>query len=257
MPKSFRFLFLLAFAVVGDASPLPAQQNLFNVPSAEITPGDALFFQQQFNLNRSTQSNTTIAYGLGHDFEIGLNLLDLELIHETESQSDSNPPLFLVNAQQGFELNETFRFGIGTQIGQTTTNRRTDVRLANFSYLTGVALLPDERGKLYAGTYFADWAYRGGRGNPFGFLLGYDIPIVKDRFNLVGDYISGQSDISVAVLGGVFQLSEHCQLSVGAQLPSPRSGNPYGSVIELTYVPGKNAGEERREPVATHGADRP
>ncbi len=171
-----------------------------------------------------------------------MNILSVGLLPEKGVQDDSNPPLFLFNAQKGFELSEDFKLGLGTQLGQTAPNRRVDVRLANFTYLTGVYVLPEDLGKLYAGAYFANGAYRGGRGDPFGFLLGYDIPIIKERFSLVGDYISGRSGINVAVLGGVLPLSENWQLSLGAQLPSPHSHNTYGAVLELTYVPGKPGG---------------
>ena len=69
--------------------------------------------------------------------------------------------------------------------------------------------------------------------------MGYDIAIIKDRFSLIGDYISGRSGISVAVIGGVAQLTENWQLSLGAQISSPHSHNVYGAVLELTFVPGK------------------
>ncbi len=100
-------------------------------------------------------------------------------------------------------------------------------------------ILPEEVGKVYGGAYFANPAYRGGTGDPFGFALGYDIAIIKDRFSLIGDYISGRSGISVAVIGAVAQLTENWQLSLGAQIPIPHSHNAYGAVLELTFVPGK------------------
>ena len=232
-----------AAGVVAGGAPLSAQQTLFNVPSAETTARGDLFFQQQFNFNRSIQSNTTLSYGLGHDFELGLNVFSLGVLPQGGADADPSPPLFLVNAQKGFDLGETFRFGLGTELGSVADDLRSEVRLANFSYLTGVAKLPDERGRLYAGAYFANGTYRGRRGDPFGFMVGYDIPVVPDRFHLVGDYISGRSGISVAVLGGMVQVSERWNLSLGAQIPSPHSGNFYGGVFELTYIPG---GSDRR-----------
>ena len=235
-----RMKYAWAVLVAGWLAPgALAQQNLFNVPSAEITPKNALFFQQQTNFNRTIQSNTTISYGFGSGFEGGLNILSVGLLPERGVQDDSNPPLLLFNFQKGIELSEDFKLGLGTQFGQSAPDRRVDVRLANFTYLTGVYVLPEELGKVYVGAYFANPAYRGGTGDPFGFMLGYDLPIIKDRFSLVGDYISGRSGISVAVLGGVVQLTENWQLSLGAQLPAPRSSNAYGAVLELTFVPGK------------------
>lgn len=234
MRSAFTIIFLACSVQAASA-----QQNLFNVPSAEITPSEKVFFQQQFNATRSIQSNSTICYGLGNGFETGLNVFDLGILPDPKAQPGSNTPQFLANLQKGFELNETFNFGLGTQLGQSVPALRSDVRLVNFTYFTCVAELPDERAKLYAGPYFANGTYRGQHGNPFGFMLGYDVPVVKDRFNLMGDFISGKSAISVAVIGGVLQVNEHFQLSIGAQLPSPHSHNSYGGVLELTYVPGK------------------
>ena len=137
---------------------------MFNVPSAEITPKNALFYHQQTNFTRTIQSNATISYGFGGGFDGGLNILSVGLLPEKGVQDDSNPPLFLFNAQKGFELGEDFKLGSGTQLGQTAPNRRADVRLANFKYLTGVYILPEEVVKVYGGAYFANPAYRGGTG---------------------------------------------------------------------------------------------
>jgi hypothetical protein len=52
----------------------------------------------------------------------------------------------------------------------------------------------------------------------------------------MGDFISGSSDISVAVLGFVVFLPQHWQISLGAQIPSPNSQNDYGMVFELTKL---------------------
>jgi hypothetical protein len=247
VPKIYRLSpALIAFAIVVAATEIArGQQNLFNVPSAEITPPAKLFFQQQVNFDHGAQSNTSIAYGMGDGFEVGMNVLQFGIIPE-----DAFPaiPLFLVNTQKGVEVNEFFKFGVGTQIGESVPLREDDVGFANFSYWTNVFMLPDDRAKLYIGPYFANSFYRGNRGNAFGYMLGFDIPIVKDHFSLMGDYISGDSGISLAVLGGVLNLSEHWQLSLGAQLPSPHSQNTYGGVLELTFLPGGSTGKAGDDP---------
>ncbi len=105
-----------------------AQQTLFNLPSAEITPAEQLFFQQQFNFNKfgrsSGVSNTTISYGLGLDFEIGMNVFALEVLPESGLAPHSVEPQFLFNAQKGIPLSESFKLGVGTQLGQTVPEFR-------------------------------------------------------------------------------------------------------------------------------------
>ena len=108
------FLFLLFYQA-------RSQQNFFNVPSSEITAPKKMFFQQQVNLfTNGLQSNTTFSYGLGHNYEIGLNLLDITYInHHLLFQDHHKPftPLATLNFQKKFQLSDAFGFSMGTQIG--------------------------------------------------------------------------------------------------------------------------------------------
>ena len=231
----------LVLALVALPTVARAQQNLFNVPSVEATAKDRLFFQNQFNVNLITQSNTTLCYGLGGGYEVGLNVIDLPLYNPTIRQSnltrETQEPDVLVNALKVFDVTDRLKVGVGTQLGQTAPVFDSRVRLANFTYLNSSFELPDDTGKLYGGVFYANGTYRGRRGDPFGLMFGCDIPIVKDRFHFMADVLTGRHDLSVAVVGGVIYLPRGWQLSLGAQLPTPRSGNQYGGVIELTYVP--------------------
>ena len=56
-----------------------SQQNLFNVPSGTITRKGEVFLQEQLNLGRFGESNTTIDYGLGNNWEVGLNIFKVNL----------------------------------------------------------------------------------------------------------------------------------------------------------------------------------
>lgn len=243
-----RRLVAIGAAAIGLAAHAArAQQNLFNVPSAEITRPGGLFFQQQFNFDRVTQSNTTISYGLGHGFEVGINVLQLDLVPQHPTAGDPNTALFTFNGQKGFDLGRSFKVGVGTQLGQSVPEDPDRVQLADFSWLVGVAKLPRDLGKLYGGAYYANRTFRGARGEDFGFMLGYDIP-VTERLSLVGDYVSGRNGLSVAVLGGVVRLTKHWSLSLGGQLPSPGSGNSYGGVLELTFSPSPSASDDDGAP---------
>ncbi len=218
-----------------------AQQNLFNVPSGVITkPGD-LFFQQQFNFSQPVgASNSTFDFGLGRGWEAGFNILDLNMYERGDSgkpfvQQQVNPDL-LANVQKGIEVTDFWDFGIGGQFGINPARRPKDVRFLNFSWFINSFEVPDREalGKLYVGAYYANVAYVG-QGDSFNFLLGYEVPIIKDRLSFQADWIGGNNDIGVAVIGGVYTFKSGWQLSVGAQLPAPRSTNPYGVVIEFTY----------------------
>ena len=81
-----------------------AQQNLFNVPSGTITRKDEVFLQEQMNLGRFGESNTTIDYGLGNDWEAGLNIFKVNLYpgNVKPLPGESNEDALLFNIQKGF-----------------------------------------------------------------------------------------------------------------------------------------------------------
>ena len=55
-----------------------AQQNYFNVPSSDITEKNKVFFQHQINISTDViQNNTTFDFGLGNNYEIGINIIGL------------------------------------------------------------------------------------------------------------------------------------------------------------------------------------
>ncbi|MBX9623424.1 MAG: hypothetical protein K2X82_06380 [Gemmataceae bacterium] len=228
----------LALAGVGlSAAPAAAQQNLFNVPTGKITERGELFFQQQLNFARPVgSSNTTFDLGLGRGWEVGVNALDLLLyddLRPAPGPRQTNPDL-LVNFQKGFELvDDVWSVGVGSQLGFNPARTSREVRFQAFTWLVNTVQLPDDLATLYAGPYYANVAY-GGPGDRFGGLFGVEVPVWKDKFHFQADYITGNRDVSVAVVGGVIFLPRRWQLSVGAQLPTPRSGNPYGVVFELT-----------------------
>ncbi len=215
-----------------------AQQNLFNVPSGQITKSGDVFFQEQFNFTRPVgSSNTTIDVGLGQGWEVGFNALDLNFYEKNKApsfgQQQVNPDV-IFNAQKGFELiDEVWSLGIGSQMGFNPAGRNRDIRYLNFTWVINELTLPDDKAKIYAGGYYSNIAYAG-PGKRFGFMAGTEIPIVKDKFHFQADIITGTRDISVAVIGGVFFLPKKWQISIGAQVPLPGSGNPYGAVVEIT-----------------------
>lgn len=234
--------FSSVLGLLGLTLPVRAQQNLFNVPSGQITQPGALFVQQQLNLSRPVgTSNTTLDVGLGHGWEAGVNFLDALLyVHDPAGQGGQtqvNPDL-LVNVQKGVKLLAGWHAGLGTQLGFNPARHRSDIKFINFSWLINAFSVPDHArfGTYYAGAYYANQAYAG-PGNAVGFLLGAEIPVIPERLSVQADWVGGHNEISVIVLGGVMTFRKGWQLSLGVQIPSPGSPNPHGSVMEYT-LPG-------------------
>lgn len=241
IPRTLLTIALWTGAWVGVAGRCDAQQNLFNVPSGQITKRGELFFQQQFNFAGGVgTSNTTVDVGVGRGWEVGFNFLDLQMYQPRDSGASIGPqqvnPDLLVNLQKGFEVADFWNVGVGTQIGGNPSRRTRDTRFLNFTWVINQFEVPEreEFGKWYVGAYSANKAYAG-PGDSVGFLLGAEVPIVRDKLSFQFDWVGGRNDLGVAVVGGVYTFPSGWQLSLGAQLPAPRSDNPYGVVLEFTY----------------------
>lgn len=223
--------FLTIISVISPIKICFAQQSLFNVPSSDITKTGKFFFQEQINLGKmSGISNTTIDYGLENELEIGFNIFNVDLYPTNEMKN----PYVLANFQKGFTINEHYKIGVGTQTGITPPIHNEEIGIPSFSFFNNQLDL-GEYGHYNLGAYHANHAYAG-EGDSFGMMAGIEYPLLEKQFHLMGDILTGNNDLSVAVLGFVIFLPQNWQLSFGAQLPAPTSDNDYGAVIEFTKL---------------------
>jgi hypothetical protein len=74
-----------------------------------------------------------------------------------------------------------------------------------------------------------------GEGNHFGWMAGYEFKLSK-RWYLMGDWMSGHNDASVAVIGGMYNLTKRIQVCAGWLLPNPQTPKPMGVVLELNLL---------------------
>lgn len=232
MTRSFIPSILVGTLVLfGGIFPALGQQNLFNVPSSDITEKGQWFFQEQLNLNSSGVSNTTFDYGLGNNWEVGVNFLGLDLYHGSGGVIDPEP---LLNLQKRFDINDSWGLGIGTQLGAMAPVHRHETRFSTFNYVNNQYRL-GHLGKVFGGAYFANDAYTGSRSQA-GFMAGLEIPIWEDKFHFQADYIHGNTPIGVSVIGFVIFLPHRWNMSIGAQVPSIHSHNECGLVLEFTRL---------------------
>ncbi len=230
---------LLACFITLDAA--VAQQNLFNVPSGQITAPGNLFFQQQFNVaSQLGQSSTTFDYGLGNSWEVGVNLTDVQLWNQQTSTRyfEQITPAVLCNVQKGFAvLEDRWKVGLGTQSGLGPNRAGSGIPFEQFAWITNSIQVDESAmlGRYFFGSYYANRAYGGG-GDPVGGLLGAEIPIIQDRLYLQADCITGDRSISAAVFGCVALLPNEWQVSIGLQAPTFRSDAPVAAVFEFTHL---------------------
>ncbi|NOS91956.1 MAG: hypothetical protein HOP30_08540 [Cyclobacteriaceae bacterium] len=235
---------LMLLLIVSNAS---AQQNLFNIPSGDITRKGKFFYQHQINVYSANQfeSKSHLVYGLGKNWDVGLNLVDLPIsFKQGTSLLSANDaagkypfyPLIMATAQKQFDMGHHFQVNIGTQIGGNIPANGGQYNWVYLNYVLGRYNLPDHKGYFIAGPYHANDVYFGpsSSGQHIGWMFGYEIPL-SSRISLMGDFVSGQNKKSVSTIGGVYNISKRLQLCMAALLAYPNENLSKGAVIEINW----------------------
>lgn len=219
-----------------------AQQNLFNAPSGTITPKGKVFYQHQLNVYNPNKlaSKQHFVYGLGSNWEVGVNLLNVNIKPGVRNaplfdlnyndRSEALGPILAITGQKLFQIAEHWQTSIGTQIGMNLAGNGDAYQATHYTY----SLLiwePVHHWRFVSGVYQSDWRLIG-PGNTRGIMLGYEIPLNKNLY-LMGDFISGNTESSVSVIGGMYNITPRFQVCFGALIPNPRNPSPPGAVFEI------------------------
>ncbi|MGE3610472.1 MAG: hypothetical protein AB7I27_12855 [Bacteriovoracaceae bacterium] len=212
-----------------------AQQNFFNVPSFEITKKNKLFFQQQFNVNDSIESNSTFDWGFEDGLEIGFNIYGIEINNPLTSRNSTDGKfehLTLLNFQKQLKYSDLVSLGIGSQLGALNSEFYFNGAAANIY----ASLILHRSGKFNftVGPWLANDMYLRSVPSAAGIQAGGEWYLKRDHFALVIDSISGHTPISVTVVGFNYNLTRNWLLSMGNQIPNTKIAN-HAVVFELTY----------------------
>lgn len=233
---------LLFFAFIGYTLPALAQQTIFSVPSSDITPTHKILAQQQVDINgEQIRSSTTVDFGLGHNWEVGLNVYNLDYSREqhTWQRNDTTlqmpyAPLLLINAQRTIELTETFHLGLGGQTGINLFPVAHNITWVGWGYANLGASLDQDHYQAVIGAYAGSQPYLA-EGSTVGMHLGIDAGIWYEKVHLLGDWATGTHEYGQLVLGVEVYLHKHLPLALGWRR-SNQDGNQ-GLVVQLTYTP--------------------
>jgi len=231
------FIFLPLFGI--------SQQNLFNIPSGDITPKKKFFYQHQINFYslNEFESKSHVVYGLGRQWDAGINLVDIPIrldhskIISTNDDSSRKPlyPLLMLSLQKQWILKEEYLFlNVGTQIGPNVSFNVSKLQIAIMNYAI-VRWRVINKGNLVGGFYQTNDTFVGGSDeNKFGYMLGYEYKINKDWL-LMGDFISGMHKKSQTVLGGGYNVSGKFQVFLGSLITFPNGKLNGGMVVEINW----------------------
>ncbi len=245
MKKIYPLTFAL-FSICLVTNELLAQQNLFNIPSGDITRKGKFFYQHQLNIYNEYQieSKSHLVYGLGKNWDAGFNFVDLPLsfrrgtpLFSSNDNSLAKPlyPLLMGTLQKQFDIGDHFQINVGTQAGGNIPSGG-DFRFAFMNYALLRYNLPDHKGFFIAGPYHANDIFFGpsNSGQHVGWKFGYEIPL-SSKFYLMGDLVSGQNKKSVSTFGGVYNVSKRVQFCLAALLAFPNEKLTQGVVFELNW----------------------
>lgn len=237
-----RSLLTLLVSCIGFLTSAQAQQNLFNIPSGDITPKNNVFYQHQINLYpKQIESKGHFVYGLGRGWDAGLNVVgksayfrpNWRLAHNDQRINGALSPIVLGTLQKQFVVSPRIAINIGTQSGVNLTSHAYRREFAHFTYgMVNYQLGPGR--KILVGPYATNQAFVG-RGNNVGMMIGYEWKLT-DQWYLMGDWLSGRNDTGVGVAGLMYWPLKHVQFCAGALLPNPHTPKQNGVVFEINIL---------------------
>lgn len=224
----------LLYLYIGIFTPLCAQQTVFNVPSADITEKDKIYFLEEaqfrpWNPDMSFVSTSFGAYGIGHNTEIDMTLFNVGA-PTTDAISlgtglKSSIPIF----KNKFPKRE-YKFTAGSQIlislqGQGVGNW-------TFAHLSG--RLPKANTRLTCGlSYGTKQAF--GEDN-LSFIAAIEQPVTK-KLNIIADWYSGTEHFAGYLISGFsYSLPKNSTVYLGYQIPNSSQVGPSGFVVQFAKI---------------------
>ncbi len=132
-----------------------------------------------------------------------------------------------LNLSKTFEINASFRSVLGLQNGTTLFSSSREWH--NFDY--GLLIYqPFPFLNVHAGTYWANKALATTT-DVMGYTTGFSLELVKDKLSFQGDYYSGHSNVSGAVVNLFYQCLPKTQFYLGVGVPETNSGNEFYGIV--------------------------
>lgn len=225
-------LFVLLLLCTG-ALPALAQQTIFNVPSADVTPQGQVFLQHesQFRLWRPGRfwlGTHYAAVGIGHHTELDATLFNIS------APASNNSALGLgfksaIPVLQSALPKQDVRITVGSMVPISFE----DQGVGNWSYLHLSGRIPKLKTRLTAGVSVGTRQIFGR--NTVGFIAGYEQPVTQ-RLSLLGDWYSGTHGSGFFIPGISYAFPKAISAYLGFQIPNNTRCGQSGLVFELSKL---------------------
>jgi hypothetical protein len=226
---SVGLVFLLLIAGCGQTA--LAQQTIFNVPSADVTPKGRLFLQHESQFRtwkpgRFLINTEYAAVGIGHNTEVDLTFFNI-----------SSPASQNISMAVGFKsaiplLDKRFpQEEIKLTVGSALPISLQGNGVGNWTYSHVSLRLPKLRTRLSGGVSYGTKQIFGRQ--VVSAIAGVEQPLTK-RVSLIADWYSGTHDLGLLITGASVALPKDTNLYLGYQIPNTKNSGRQGFVVELS-----------------------
>lgn len=234
-----RFIIRKIFAIIMllvSALESCAQQTVFNVPSADVTPEGKLFLQHEsqfrpYNPHSFWLGTHYTAAGIGHNTELDATLFNVS----TPRSNNITLGLGFKSAMPVAGLKEKFpEREIKVTVGSEVLVSLEGEGVGNWSYAHLSGRLPKLNTRLTAGISTGTKQVFGK--DTVDFIAAVEQPVTK-KLSIIGDWYSGHENFTgFLIVGFSYKLPEDTALYAGFQIPNSSANGHSGFVIEVSKI---------------------
>lgn len=213
-----------------------AQQTVFNVPSADVTPKGHVFLQEEaqfrgWNPGAFYGGTTYSAYGIGHNTELDATLFNVGA-PATENISMGvgfKSAIPIPGLKEKFPERE-FKITVGSDVVVGLEGNG----VGNWTYAHLSGRVPKANTRLTAGISYGSRQVFGQ--NSTAFIAAVEQPLTK-KLTLLGDWYSGNEHYAgYLIVGASYAFPKSTTLYAGYQIPNSPQVGKSGFVLQLSKI---------------------
>lgn len=246
MKIRFQILLIIAFLSTKFVN---AQSLIAGIPSADVAPDSTIMITHESQLNSwkyedvKWNSFNFICYGIGHNTEFSItfsNLSNQPVSHES----------FGVGFKKIFPLDFIKIPESKIVFGQNVLFAVDRPTVGGWSYAMASARIPKIKTRLTGGISYGSAELFGydtvttvngnqkvseiKRLNPFSYMVGFEQPIIEDKFSIIADWFSGRHDLAALITGVQFDF-HNIVLIGGYKFPNYSPVKNGAIIFEVMY----------------------
>lgn len=229
-------IIIIILAAVCTIQPIMAQQTVFNVPSADVTPEGVIFLQHESQFRGWKPDAFWLgthysALGVGHNTELDVTLFNVAApvtnnIALGVGFKSAMPVWFLKEKFPDREIKLT----VGSEVLISLEGNGA----GNWSYAHISGRIPKLNTRLTSGISVGTKQVFGR--NAVSFIAAVEQP-VNEKLNIIADWYSGQENYAGFLIVGIsYKLPKDTALYAGYQIPNTPANGKSGFVIEVSKL---------------------